>query len=280
MKEKDPEKISVVIATLGGPTLERTIDSMMSGSVTPDEILISIPFDHAYKVNSLASRVVKILATHVRGQVAQRAYGFTQTQYNMVLQLDDDILFENDSIENLVNHLSQLGRGNVVAPVYYGSANRKCIHKLQDGLVKNIFDCIVCGAPWGEKKMGVVTSIGLNYGVDDSLAKDALFETGWLPGACVISYKADLVTEDFFPFTGKAYCEDIYHSYYRKKKGLRLWVATKTKVYTEEPASRLSKDIVAKETKIRRQYVKMSGGPVWRLRIYELFTRIRSLFHS
>lgn len=275
--------LSVVIATLGGAWLQKTIDSLLSGSKVPEEILICIPEGHAHNVESLASDVVKVIATEVKGQVKQRAYGFTKVSQPLVLQLDDDILLEKDALQNMVHHLLRLGKGNVIGPVYYGQKSNRCIHALQTGfsaLPKNLFDCLICAAPWGTKKMGVVTSIGLNYGVDDHFCKEEFKRTEWIPGGCVLSFKEDLVLQDFFPFTGKAYCEDIYHSFFRTQAGTRLWVAPRIKVFIEEPEPEFSKNAVEKVIAIRRYFLKLINGPQWRLSLYELFCRIRSMLYT
>lgn len=268
--------ISVVIATLGGESLSQTIDVLMQGDLVPREILICIPAAHAYKAAHLVNDVVKVITTEVKGQVKQRAYGFSLVQHPLVVQLDDDILLEPGTLLRLAGYLFQLGSGNAIAPVYYNRDTHTCIHALQNGFVKNCFDVLVCGAPWGKAKMGVVTSIGLNYGVDDAFCKEELKQVDWLPGACVMCYKEDLVTEDFFPFTGKAYSEDIYQSYYRKQKGVSLWVATKLRAYIDQPLLEFGKEAIEKKIRIRRKYVHMINGPLWRLRIYEWFMRMRS----
>jgi glycosyltransferase involved in cell wall biosynthesis len=272
--------LSVVIATLGGNCLIKTIDSLLTGSMKPDEILVCIPDERESQVVELANDVVKVVLTGVKGQVKQRAVGFQRSAGSLVLQLDDDIILETDTIKNLVTHIQQLGKGNVIAPAYYGIQSRKCIHELQNGFIKNLFDVIVCASNWGVKKMGTVTSIGINYGVDDSLCKNELVKTQWLSGGCVLSYKEDLVTDNFFPFEGKAYCEDVYHSYYRTLAGTKMWVAAKEKVFIDQPEPEFSKAAVEKVIKIRRQYLEIIHGPQWRLSLYELFSRIRSKLYA
>jgi glycosyltransferase involved in cell wall biosynthesis len=279
-EESSEQSVSVVIATLGGPSLIGTINSLMSGLFIPAEILICIPVDHSYKAIPLASDRVKIIATEVKGQVKQRAIGFAQAKNDLVLQLDDDILLEKDALSNLVKCIKQLGRGNVVSPVYYGQTTNRCIHELQNEFVKNLFDYFICAAPWGMRKMGIVTEIGLNYGVDDNFCKDELKQTEWLPGGCVLSFREDLVTEDFFPFTGKAYCEDIFHSYHRKLRGLKLWVVIRIRVYIEEPVPEFSKEAIEKVIAIRRHFLGLIDGTKWRLSLYELFCRIRGNIYS
>jgi hypothetical protein len=280
MAEMNRQDVSVVIATLGGNFLGKTIDALMNGSLPPGEILICIPTEHAYKTQHLATDVVKILAIEIRGQVKQRAYGFTQVKYGFVLQLDDDTHVEEHSLRDMVKVLAELGPGNAVGPIYYGPHTGTCNHPLQNGFFKNIFDCVICAAPWGKNKMGALTSIGLNYGIDDSYINVDLVEVDWLPGACALAHKNELVTEDYFPFPGKAYCEDILHSFFKKQKGTHLWIATRVRVLTDEPVSRLSKEIVNKEIPIRRYYVTLNNGPMWRLYIYEAFCRARSFFYS
>ena len=49
-------------------------------------------------------------------------------------------------------------------------------------------------------------------------------EVNWLPGGVLILRVKDLVMEDYFPFEGKAYCEDLIHSFFLKKKGLKLYI--------------------------------------------------------
>ena len=275
--------LSVVIATLGGAWLEHTIVSLMSSSAVPDEVLICIPESHEQNVRSLETDVVKIVVTKVKGQVKQRAFGFTRVRFPLVLQLDDDILLEKDTISNMVQYLLQLGKGNVLGPVYYGSQSKLCIHALKTGIAafpKNLFDWLICAAPWGIKKMGRVSRIGLNYGVDGQYCEEPLKQTDWLPGGCVLSFKEDLVLEDFFPFMGKAYCEDLYHSFFRRQAGTRSWVAAKVKVFIEKPEPEFSRQAVEKVITIRRHYLTLIKGPKWRLFLYEIFCRLRSRFYE
>lgn len=271
--------LTVVIATLGGEWIKNTIDSLLTGSTVPDEILICIPEAYADNVKQLATQTVKIISTEVKGQVRQRAVGFKSAACPLVLQLDDDILLEKDTIHNLIEYIQQLGKGNVIAPAYYGKNSHTCIHTMLQGFAgfkKDLFDSIVCAAPWGQKKMGVVTNIGINYGVDDALCTKELMQTQWLPGGCVLSFKEDLVTNDFFPFEGKAYCEDVYHSFFRRLAKTKMWVAKKIRVYIDEPEPEFSRAAVEKVILIRRKYLSLINGPEWRLFLYEVFCRIRS----
>ena len=280
--ENNHSGLSVVMATLGGLWIEKTIHSLVNGSMVPNEILLCIPKEHAHKVAHLADQRVKIIATDVKGQVKQRAVGFSKAGFELVLQLDDDILLEKDTISRLTQYIGQLGKGNVIAPVYYGQHTNKCIHEMKTGfaaLSKNLFDSIFCAAPWGIKKMGVVTAVGINYGVDDLYCHSELMKTQWLPGGCVLSFREDLVLNDFFPFPGKAYCEDVIHAYFRTAADKTSWVATGVRVYIDEPKPDLNREAVKKIIKIRRYYLQLTDTSQWRLFLYESFCRIRSKLH-
>jgi glycosyltransferase involved in cell wall biosynthesis len=276
-------KLSVVIATLGGPSLPETVEGLMQGDRVPDEILICIPDDRLPSVEYLQNDVVKIICTGAKGQVRQRAVGFSKARYPLVMQLDDDIAFDKTSIAALERLLLNKGKGYAIGPVYYGKISRRCIHTMEKGVaafISNLFDLLICGARWGNAKMGTVSVIGLNYGVDDTRISGSYVPVEWLPGGCVICFREDLITEDFFPFEGKAYCEDVFHAWYRQQKGISMIVCKEARAWIDDIVPELSSAAVEKVITIRRKLVTMMKGPLWRLRIYETFARLRSRWYD
>ena len=127
MKKINLPDYSVVIATLGGSTLKKTINCINSSSVIPKEILICIPFDEKENVDQLEGDNIKILITKARGQVAQRAEGFENATGVFVLQMDDDVVFDTIAIEEMMILLMQLGQKYVVGPVFCDEINQKPI---------------------------------------------------------------------------------------------------------------------------------------------------------
>ena len=195
--------LSVVIATLGGETLRGTIEQLNGGPLVPAEILVCIPEEDAFRVTEIAFPNVKVIKTNCRGQVAQRAIGFQLAQHPIVLQMDDDILLQEDALHELTSEIHRLGYGNALAPVYNDAVTGRSIHDLGDGAVgwlKSLHAYVVCGAPWGIKRMGVVTLGGFNYGVNGKYSGLEPLEVQWLPGGCVLHYKHDLIIESFYPF--------------------------------------------------------------------------------
>ncbi len=271
-------RISVVIPTLGGDCLYGTIDQLNRGTIVPSEILVCIPEEDAYRVAHLTFPNVRLVKTSFRGQVAQRVAGFQQAQHPIVMQLDDDIFLEKDCLEKLANALCFLGQGNALGPVYFDVDTGRCIHELADGiggLLRSLYYYIFCGSPWGLKRMGTVTGVGLSFGVDSDQCDEKPFETQWLPGGCALCFKEDLIMEKFFPYPGKAYGEDLIHSFLRTKCGLRHWVIPGAICSIDAPRSELSPISISAQVKARRYFVKLSAGSAWRLSLYEALSKVK-----
>ena len=270
--------VSVIIATLGGDSLRETIEQLNCGALVPTEILVCIPEEDAFRVEHLSYPNVRVIKTNCRGQVAQRAIGFKLALHTMILQLDDDILLNKDALQELTEELQRLGRGNALAPLYYTAATGRCLHELIGGVagwLRSLWACFICGAPWGLKRMGVVTKVGLNYGVDSSNCGIKPFETQWLPGGCVLCYCEDVIREIFFPYAGKAYGEDLIHSFLRTKRGVRHWVIPTAKCITTVAEPPISRASIEAENNARRYYVKISGGVEWRLSLYNFIYELK-----
>ena len=84
----------------------------------------------------------------------------------------------------------------------------------------------------------------------------------------MICHREDLVTEDYYPFAGKAFCEDLVHSVLWKKQGTRLWMHL-------DASGRISSDPMPFNWKTKKaifrahEYiVKLIGGNYWQLRLW------------
>lgn len=264
--------LSIVIATLGGDSLRPTIERILLGSFKPSEVLVCIPEREANRVLNLKIPGVRVVITDVRGQVAQRVMGFKEARGTMVLQIDDDIKLELECLQKLVGCLQSIGPSNVVGPVYLDSITGNWVHRLPvgfRGLLQSLYASAVAGAPWGCLRTGRVTAIGVNYGVDGSLCNGKkLIDTDWLPGGCVLSFKSDLVQEDFFPFAGKAYCEDIIHSLLRRDRGIRHWAVPAARCFIDVSADSVPDAAWQGAMTARYYYTRLSGGCRLRARLY------------
>jgi glycosyltransferase involved in cell wall biosynthesis len=272
------QSLSVVIPTLGGESLRGTIKQLKGGTLAPKEILVCIPEKEAPRVQNLGIPGVRVIAMDVRGQVAQRARGFMEASGDLVLQLDDDIQLKLDCLERLVRWLHEAGPGNIAAPIYVDGETGNCVHRINGGFhgwLQSLYATTICGAPWGAARMGRATSIGVDYGVDgDRCQGKRSIKTDWLPGGCVLSFKTDLVKDAFFPFPGKAYCEDNIHSLLRRSKGLQHWVVPDARCSILVPKDDFPDSAWQGATAARRYYTRLNNGSLWRAEVFSALMRI------
>lgn len=281
MDSSTQHPLSVVIATLGGYCLAQTIASLNSGNKRPAEILICIPEQEASRAAPLAGGNVRLIVTPCRGQVRQRAYGFWQVREPLVMHLDDDVLIAPRDLDRLIEALERLGPGNTVAPIYRDSVSGRCLHAYHSGSLawlQHLYASAICGAPWGRKRMGRVSPSGVNYGVDENHCYTELLETQWQPGGCVLGFRDELVLDDYFPFAGKAFCEDLVHSLLRRQRGLRLWILSTAHCRTPAvPPGEFDWAALRRDFAVRSHVVKLSGGQAWRLRLWFLMDILKRL---
>jgi hypothetical protein len=199
----------------------------MASSVIPQKILIVIPEDRILSLPNFQYSNVEVLATKFRGQVQQRIAGFSNSQTHLVMQLDDDIELAYDCIEILIG-----GMQTSIGKVALAPALRYRKNKIPAFLNKkpNLYYWLMNGSKGYQA--GSVYLSGSPEGVD--FEGDCNFiESQWLYGGCVLHRKSDLVLENFFPFKGKAYCEDLIHSAALRNKGIKLFFMPKANAYFE-----------------------------------------------
>jgi glycosyltransferase involved in cell wall biosynthesis len=267
-------KISVVIATLGDGKLLEVINSLNKNEIKPLEILICIPKEYSSKIDNLYIPNVKKIITNKGGQVFQRSVGFTNAIGEFVLQIDDDILIDFQNILMMANQLLKLGKGNCIGPQYYDLNSAKYCYLIPKGVGKlesYLIDYFLGGAKWGISRMGTISKSGVSYGIDINFMKNEIVETEWLAGGCVLHYKHDIITEDFYPFTGKAYCEDIIHSILLKRNGIKLWV-TKSAICNLEYIYEFDKDLY---NNAKKYVIELLGYPLIYFHISNLYFSTR-----
>jgi hypothetical protein len=220
---RDGQAVSIVIATLGGAMLPGTIAGLNRGTVVPAEILVCVPEREASGMPPLMFDNVRVVPTSCRGQVAQRAVGFQEAKHAFVMQLDDDMFVDPQCLERLLAVLVQ-SPDCAVAPALINVATGESVYKkpVSGPLVGAIYYWLMNGRR-GYRE-GEIERSGSPVGVDPARHGRLQYEVEWLAGGCVLHRKENLVLENFYPFPGKAFCEDIIHSFWLRQRKIRLLV--------------------------------------------------------
>lgn len=222
---------TVVIATLGNTNLIETIHQINNGNLKPEEILVCIPKEYASNVkNILNINNVKIVPTNVKGQVQQRIEGFKLVKTDYTIQLDDDIYVNENCFNILIEKLKYFGKDTAVSPtLFFKKTNNSCYSnnyfnsKLMRFIYSNNADI-----------NGKISKTGAVFGINLSLLDNEHAETEWLPGGCVAHYTKNLILDNYYPFLGKAYYEDVFHSILLRKKSLKLFICKNANCFIDD----------------------------------------------
>jgi glycosyltransferase involved in cell wall biosynthesis len=275
--------LTVVIPTLGGESLVETINALRNGSVIPDKILICIPKGFEKSVNHLAGPGVEIFITKAKGQVSQRALGISASKSEYILQLDDDIHLAPQCLEILLETSIKLGSNVAVSPSFISTVSGKSLYRINTtSKLKKLYFWILNGKKGYQP--GTLTLAGTCFGIDYELVDTSEIEVDWLPGGCVLHQRHNVITENYYPFTGKAYGEDFFFSILAREKGIKLYISTKATCLVEPvtPVKNMKfvdfRRYFFDELKVRKAFVERTGGSLFRMYTFYLIMFFRYLF--
>ena len=223
--DQDQRKISVVIATLGGDMLSDTISILNKGSIRPDEILICIPEKFKNAVPRDLPKNVRLVITGFMGQVSQRIAGFKEVKNSFVFQMDDDVHLDSRALEILKDGISELGEFSSISPALINRSTNQSVYKNSriSSLASMIYYFCISGSV--KPMQGSILGCGIGLGYSPVKDDPTFMPTEWVPGGCVMHNSVNLIYEEFYPFQGKAFCEDLIHSYLLTKNGVKLFIA-------------------------------------------------------
>ena len=222
------KNISVVIPTIGNRDLTPTLKSIEQSSVIVKEIIISIPNSFNLNENQYKSfKNIKIIKSKLKGQVAQRIEGFSVAQSDIVVQLDDDIILEKNCLKLMLAFIKKNNKSAVSAH-FFDVENRKSIYDKFNPNKYNFLNYIMNGSKVDIN--GIITRSGFETYPNFNCDKDVILSE-WIPGGCVMHLKKNLVLSNFFPYNGKAYCEDLFHSIALKKNNIKLYYHINAKAF-------------------------------------------------
>ena len=260
-------KLSVVIPTIGDRDLFPTLLSLNNSSIEINEIIISAP--NKNKLNSVKLQKIRNLKIHIsefKGQVLQRIEGFKIAKGDIIVQLDDDIILAKDCLELLYQKI--ITNPNVaISPNLIDSKSKRSIYEEKKGLKRFFFNKVM--GLKNNEKTGKITKGGFeSYPVLNS-ELDILLSSDWIVGGCVMHHKENLILHSYFNFSGKAYCEDLFHSIELKKRGVQLNLLPSAKAFLELNPKAPNINLFLKELKsdyrIRKVFVKENGLNYYRM---------------
>lgn len=272
-----------MIATLGGEQLIDTISTLNKGSIVPDEVLICIPQDDSYRVQKLSFTNIRVIKTSCRGQVAQRAIGFQKSNGQFVLQLDDDMLVDKYCVEKLINLAISRNEKIAVAPSLVCESNKQSFYrKPRNKFSLKLYYWLLNGI--NGYQAGRITRAGTNVGIDPEFVNKNDVEVEWVPGGCLLHRRENLIFENFYPFKGKAYSEDLYHSYFLRKNHIKLIVCTSAKCFLDDSINVYIFPIsdfftyVVDDFKARKYFVKLSKKSIIRMYLFYFVVVLRYIY--
>ena len=80
-------------------------------------------------------------------------------------------------------------------------------------------------------KPGLISLAGVGFDLDFNDKTQDITESEWIAGSCILHRTQNLITQDFFPFLGKAYSEDLIHSHLLRESGVKLYVCNNAIAY-------------------------------------------------
>jgi hypothetical protein len=288
MKEPDHKtsisrSVTVVIPTLGDDCLDATLNALNQGTVIPEKILICIPKKFVSKVIDYSLPNLEIVKSKEKGQVAQRALGFAAADTQYVIQLDDDIIVDSLCLETLLDTADSLGKNVAVAPSFLNAKTGKSLYKINTtSKFKKLYFWILNGKKGYQP--GTLTLAGTCFGIDNEEAVDSEIEVDWLPGGCVLHHRDNVITENYYPFPGKAYGEDFFFSILAREKGIKLYVSTKATCLVEPvtPAQKMKftdfRRYFFDELKVRKAFVERTGGSLFRMYTFYVIMILQFVF--
>ena len=264
------KKVSVVIPTLGGSQIIKTLNQLNKGSLRPNEIILSTIGKIKLQNEVKKIRNVKIIRSNKKGQVSQRIKGFKLIKNNYVLQIDDDILLEKNCLKKLVNFLALDRKKKAVSPLLITQNRSSNFDKKPKNFFYKFYHFILNGKK--NFQSGKISKAGIPYYFDNKRIK-GLINVEWLSGGCILHRKENLILKNYFPILSKkAYCEDLIHSEELKKKKINLYLNTEALAYYNdfEGFKSIKSDYIC-----RSYFIKISKKSFLRMNFYYLILFMR-----
>ena len=218
------KNISVVIASIYPEKVNEILNKIKKWSITPSEIIFCFPFSFKKKINKFSkNKKVKIIFSQKKGQVHQRLHAFKYTKNKIILQMDDDVVLKKNCLEIMYKTLINTKGRNVVGAIVFDHNIKNYLYKESSNILflalQKFYEGAILKGNYFETNMGKISKIGYCFNLNPFLMKNKITKVDWLNSLC-LSYKKDTIKYNYYPFSGKALCEDLINSIERNKIGI------------------------------------------------------------
>ena len=183
---------------------------------------------------------------------------------------------KNDAIEKLVRCLNSSDKKTAGAPaIFWNNTNISAFKRGRVSIAEKFSNWIVNGK-FGYQP-GVISLSGVGFGFYFNGNFQNKIQTEWLPGGCILHRMDNLVTENYFPFSGKAYSEDLIHSLLLKKNEVKLYICNNAIGFIEPIFYPDSLIELYKQYKATKYVVKIRDRGFARLHLFYFFRLIKTI---
>jgi len=234
---KNNKKISVVCASHKGcKKLPNLISSISINTINPFEIILCvtsledtkfIPSNHIKDLN------IKIIVSKIFDQSHQRKLAIKKAKGDYIIQLDDDLILQKDTIEKFINHFNDNNNKKVISAVVLLPNKKLQSNRWNTLFNKNILFRLLIFLLNGfedVKSMSILKSgriAPLLFFNDNTKIID---DAEWLNSCIIYNKKAINEAEYLKGGKSKAYFEDVFFSHSLYKNNYKLIVDSAIKV--------------------------------------------------
>ena len=271
--------LTIIIPTTLNNLDSKWIDQINNYSLIGIKIIISITpnlsINDAYGLGFRSD--IKIIKCKQKGQVKQRQYAYKFCESSLIMHMDDDIFFSIKSLKKLIEEFSNLNPNSCIAP----RINNK--KKLSDkNIFKRLKNLILFFQLNPTPGSISITSFPVEHRIEED-DYEKYQRVDWLPGGLLIIRKTDTINHNYYKFKGKAYCEDLIHSFLLKKKGIDLYISNKCFCETalfpyKNPGPFNFLNFLLNDFNARNYFRKLSNKPLLPMIIVYIFLLFNYLF--
>ena len=225
--------VSIVVASHKGVnSLPIFIRSIYKSSFIPSEIIICCTNKKDVSEVVDPANLVKVVISPRANQVTQRLLALNHVSNEIVIQTDDDVTFQKNTIELFFKKITN-SENDCIFGANCELSNSKDSHRLAslyegNALVRFVINLL---NSFKEVKSFSLLKSGRVISRLPCDKNKNIFDTEWLDS--IICYRKEILNiSNFLPSVGKSYFEDVFFSHNLYLKGFKLSVISNAK-YSE-----------------------------------------------